>query len=111
MFCSCRYKYIPPTTIILYIYHSVTLYINILGCVSALIYGPVDLMVIQQQKFVASLSDTFNIIRQKYGAMRIYRGVVSCMVRESIYTMGYLGVAPVVQNRLKIVIHGLWIIH
>mmetsp|Transcript_60299 Transcript_60299/g.73881 ORF Transcript_60299/g.73881 Transcript_60299/m.73881 type:complete len:251 (-) Transcript_60299:34-786(-) len=71
------------------------------GCVSALIYGPVDLMVIQQQKFQASLSATFNIIREKYGAMRIYRGVTSTMVRESIYTMGYLGVAPVVQKRLN----------
>lgn len=70
------------------------------GAISALIYGPVDLMVIQQQKFVASLSDTFNIIRNQYGALRVYRGLVSCMVRESIYTMGYLGVAPVIQDRL-----------
>jgi len=70
------------------------------GAVSAFIYGPVDLMVIQQQKYVASLSSTFDIIRSKYGALRVYRGLLSCMVRESIYTMGYLGVAPVIQGRL-----------
>eukprot|EP00486_Rosalina_sp_Unknown_P005962 CAMPEP_0201564616 /NCGR_PEP_ID=MMETSP0190_2-20130828/3066_1 /ASSEMBLY_ACC=CAM_ASM_000263 /TAXON_ID=37353 /ORGANISM="Rosalina sp." /LENGTH=288 /DNA_ID=CAMNT_0047981025 /DNA_START=28 /DNA_END=894 /DNA_ORIENTATION=+ len=70
------------------------------GAISALIYGPVDLMVIQQQKYVASLSSTFNIIREKYGAMRVYRGLLSCMVRESVYTMGYLGVAPVIHDRM-----------
>lgn len=70
------------------------------GAISALIYGPVDLMVIQQQKYVASLSSTFNIIREKYGALKIYRGLLSCMVRESVYTMGYLGVAPVIHDRL-----------
>lgn len=70
------------------------------GAVSAFIYGPVDLMVIQQQKYVSSLSGTFNTIRQKYGALKVYRGLFSCMVRESIYTMGYLGVAPVIQDRL-----------
>jgi len=71
------------------------------GAISALIYGPIDLLVIQQQKYVASLSNTFNIIRKEYGIFRIYRGLLSTMVRESIYTMGYLGVAPVVQKRLS----------
>eukprot|EP01083_Nonionella_stella_P251536 867755_1 len=70
------------------------------GAISGLIYGPVDLMVIQQQKYVESLGNTFNVIRNKYGALRVYRGLVACMVRESIYTMGYLGVAPVIQSRL-----------
>jgi len=70
------------------------------GALSAFIYGPVDLLVIQQQKYVASLSNTFNIINKEYGMLKVYRGLLSTMVRESIYTMGYLGVAPVVQNRL-----------
>merc|ERR1712083_967035 len=58
-------------------------------------------MVIQQQKYLASVSQTFNQIRQKYGTLRIYRGLASCMVRESIYTMGYLGIAPVIQDRMN----------
>ena len=32
--------------------------------------------------------------------MRIMRGFWSTVCRESIYTMGYLGIAPIVQNHL-----------
>lgn len=70
------------------------------GAVSALIYGPVDLLVIQQQKMKLALGLAFNAIRNEYGALRIYRGLGSTVIRESIYTMGYLGIAPVIQDRL-----------
>jgi len=71
------------------------------GAVSALIYGPVDLLVIQQQKLKESLSHTFEKIRKDYGFLRVYRGFFATIGRESIYTMGYLGIAPVVNGRLS----------
>jgi len=70
------------------------------GALSAFIYGPVDLMVIQQQKMLSSLSHTFGKIREEYGSLRVYRGLMATMFREGFYTMGYLGVAPVIQERL-----------
>ena len=64
------------------------------------LYGPVDLMVIQQQKMEASLLKAFGNISKDYGALKVYRGLGSTMIRESIYTMGYLGIAPVIQSRM-----------
>jgi len=71
------------------------------GSVSALIYCPVDLLVIQQQKMKASLSHALNQIRKQYGTLRVYRGFFATIGRESIYTMGYLGIAPTVNQHLS----------
>jgi len=71
------------------------------GAFSALLYAPLDLVVIQQQKLKLNLLATVNHIREEYGHMRFMRGLRACMVREAVYTGGYLGLAPVLSAALK----------
>jgi len=72
------------------------------GACSALIYGPADLMVIQQQKLeLNSAFATFKSIRARYGSLSLFRGISSTCVRESIYTGCVLGLAPIVFNMFK----------
>lgn len=71
------------------------------GVISALAYTPVDLLTIQQQKLEKGVLDTGRYIWTNYGGLQgLYRGFVSCAVREGIYTAGYLGLAPVLSSRL-----------
>merc|ERR1712012_746717 len=71
------------------------------GATSALIYGPADLMVIQQQKMNATAQDTFVEIRRRWGAMRVMRGFWATCYREALYTGGVLGLAPIMFSALK----------
>ena len=70
------------------------------GAVSALIYSPVDLTTIQQQKLSLNPIQTVRHILSNYGTRGLYRGFASCAVRESIYTAGYLGFSPVLLSHL-----------
>ena len=71
------------------------------GVVSAAIYSPVDLVVIQQQKMGLSAFGAAGAIMRDYGAPAIMRGFMSTCVREAIYTAGYLGLSPVIANKVK----------
>lgn len=72
------------------------------GAISALAYTPVDLLTIQQQKLEKSVLDTGRYIWTNYGGIQgLYRGLGACVVREAIYTAGYLGLAPVLSVRLS----------
>jgi len=68
------------------------------GAGSAVLYSPVDLVNIQQQKLVKSPVETFNYIRGNHGFLSLWRGMSAMAVREGIYTAGYLGLAPVLTN-------------
>jgi len=70
------------------------------GAISALIYSPVDLCTIQQQKLNLNPVQTFSHIAKGHGVQGIFRGFMSCAVREAIYTAGYLGLAPVISAQL-----------
>mmetsp|Transcript_1628 Transcript_1628/g.4460 ORF Transcript_1628/g.4460 Transcript_1628/m.4460 type:complete len:308 (-) Transcript_1628:80-1003(-) len=70
------------------------------GFISAVLYSPVDLLTIQQQRLQLSLVGTIGSITQMYGMAGLYRGFLTCASREAIYTAGYLGLAPVVTHRL-----------
>eukprot|EP00959_Pyramimonas_sp_CCMP1952_P025247 529618-Pyramimonas_sp.AAC.1 len=71
------------------------------GSISALIYSPVDLLVIQQQKLKLPPMPAISHIVKHYGPLGMYRGFNACVVREAIYTAGYLGLAPVAVGRLN----------
>jgi len=71
------------------------------GSVSALIYSPVDLLVIQQQKLKMGPWDAISHISKTHGPQMLMRGFSACVVREAIYTAGYLGIAPVAKARLE----------
>eukprot|EP00978_Attheya_sp_CCMP212_P031418 scaffold118654_cov45-Attheya_sp.AAC.2 len=70
------------------------------GALSAIIYSPVDLTTIQQQKLSLNPVQTVQHIYQTYGVQGLFRGFGSCAVREAIYTAGYLGLAPVMTVQL-----------
>ena len=70
------------------------------GAISSLVYSPVDLLTIQQQKMEMNLVKTSQALFQEYGLSGIYRGLFSCAAREAVYTAGYLGFAPVITSRL-----------
>jgi len=68
------------------------------GAGSAVLYSPVDLVNIQQQKLIKNPIETVNYIRQQHGFFALWRGVSAMAVREGIYTAGYLGIAPVLTD-------------
>ncbi|KAK3237751.1 hypothetical protein CYMTET_52197 [Cymbomonas tetramitiformis] len=71
------------------------------GSISALLYSPVDLLVIQQQKLNLGLWPTISHISREHGALMLMRGFNACVVREAIYTAGYLGIAPIAKDQLQ----------
>jgi solute carrier family 25 (mitochondrial 2-oxodicarboxylate transporter), member 21 len=71
------------------------------GALSALVYSPVDLLTIQQQKLDKNVLDTGRFIYQHYGGWNgLYRGLSACAIREAVYTAGYLGLAPILSAHL-----------
>lgn len=77
------------------------------GIVSATVYSPVDLITIQQQKSrhvhpIQTLRYILGHCREhnKSGILGLYRGYSACAIRGSIYTTGYLGLAPILSSHL-----------
>ena len=71
------------------------------GAISALVYSPVDLTTIQQQKLSLNPMQTMQHVVKEHGVQGVFRGFMSCAVREAIYTAGYLGLAPVLTQQLN----------
>ncbi len=65
------------------------------GAISAVLYTPVDLITIQQQKLVLKPVETARYIIEKHGYTGLFRGFSSCAIREALYSAGYLGLAPI----------------
>lgn len=65
------------------------------GAISAILYTPVDLITIQQQKLVLQPVETARYIIEKHGYTGLFRGFSSCAIREALYSAGYLGLAPI----------------
>ena len=78
------------------------------GLVAAGIASPVELIMIQQQKYGRSLDTTSWQIVSQHGMLRdgFLRGMTATAWRDSIYCYGMLGVTPVLQDHL-IDRHGL----
>jgi solute carrier family 25 2-oxodicarboxylate transporter 21 len=70
------------------------------GAISALVYSPVDLLTINQQKLEKNVLDTGRQLYSHYGLGGLYRGLAACAIREAMYTAGYLGLAPVLSAHL-----------
>merc|ERR1719285_1035760 len=65
------------------------------GALSAWIYGPADLIVIQQQNLQLTAMETVRYLRLRYGDFFFTRGMLSTAGREAAYASGYLGLAPI----------------
>ncbi len=73
------------------------------GVFAAVFASPVELIMIQQQRFGGSfISTPVNVIR-KYGFFGhgLMRGLTAAAGRDSIYVCGMLGVTPIVQTYLE----------
>ena len=69
------------------------------GAVSALVGSPLELIMIQQQrKGGATLATVQNIAR--VAPLTFARGFTGAMIRESLWTCGYLSIPPVVRRTL-----------
>ena len=71
------------------------------GALSALYTAPVELVMIQQQNFGGSLPGTaIRIIRQQ-GLQSLSRGLIATASRDAVYTLGLLGICPVLQKKFQ----------
>lgn len=71
------------------------------GACSSVIYSPVDLTMIHQQKRGEGPLQTLQWIAQTHGVKGVWRGISAMALREAVYTGGYLGLAPVLTGWLK----------
>jgi hypothetical protein len=75
------------------------------GLLSAFIYTPVDFITIQQQKCKESFRNIItNNIKNK-PILIFWRGLIPCIIRESIYVSGFLGLNTLISNQIKKKIH------
>lgn len=72
------------------------------GAISGIACGPMELVLIQQQRKGTSLGTTLKNIVSKHGwgGNGLFRGVLTASGREAIYTAGYLGVGPAASRYL-----------
>ena len=68
------------------------------GSVSALVGSPLELIMIQQQRKGGSTMATIRNITAD--TTNIFRGFTGAMIRESLWTCGYLSIPPVVRRTL-----------
>lgn len=71
------------------------------GTVSAFIGSPSEMIIIHQQRNGRPLAAEVRHFFSTYGALPIYRGITACMARETMYAGGYLGLCPILYDRLK----------
>ena len=73
------------------------------GMIVALFASPVELVMIQQQRFGGSLLGTPLNIMRTHGLMGqgLFRGLGLAIVRDGIYVGGMLGLAPIAQQQLS----------
>mmetsp|Transcript_13296 Transcript_13296/g.21768 ORF Transcript_13296/g.21768 Transcript_13296/m.21768 type:complete len:271 (-) Transcript_13296:207-1019(-) len=68
------------------------------GAMSGFACAPMELVLIQQQKFGGSVFSTPATLVSKYGASSMFRGFVTSCGREGIFTAGYMGIGPTITN-------------
>ncbi|KAL3925621.1 MAG: hypothetical protein SGPRY_003605 [Prymnesium sp.] len=71
------------------------------GAISGIICAPMELVMIQQQRFGASLVGATGRIVSEYGPATLFRGLSTACGREGLFTAGYLGMGPVFGEKLQ----------
>lgn len=72
------------------------------GFLTAFFTSPIEMVMIQQQRFGGSFIQTpLNVIKSYgFGPKGLMRGLIPTMMRDSIYVVGLLGITPVIQELL-----------
>ncbi|EDQ89869.1 uncharacterized protein MONBRDRAFT_7863 [Monosiga brevicollis MX1] len=71
------------------------------GLVSGVVCTPMELVMIQQQRFGQSLLTTPVTIVQRYGLGGLMRGLAPSCLREGIFVAGYLGLGPALSRHFE----------
>lgn len=71
------------------------------GAVSSCLSNPCELVILQQQRNCSPLTATVTQLLRTHGVTIFARGAAPCILREAIYTGGYLGTAPIVSGLLR----------
>lgn len=71
------------------------------GAISGLACAPMELVMIQQQRFGKSLAGSAGHIVSTSGPIGLMRGFWMSCGREGIFTAGYLGIGPVIVEELQ----------
>ena len=76
------------------------------GVLSALLYTPVDLMTITQQRLGQGLPGAFGHILREHGPAGLVRGAVATSFREGIFVMGMFGLTPIFSTQILAMLSG-----
>ena len=71
------------------------------GAISGFVCAPMELVMIQQQRFGSSMAGAASRIIGERGVLDLWRGLITSCGREGIFTAGYLGMGPVFSQTLK----------
>ena len=71
------------------------------GAISGLVCAPMELVMIQQQRFGTSLAAAASRILSEQGPLGLSRGLVTACGREGLFTAGYLAMGPVFAQKVK----------
>lgn len=71
------------------------------GCLSGFACAPMELVMIQQQRFGGTLLTTPARILGEVGFTGLFRGLIMSCGREGLFTAGYLGIGPVITRTLQ----------
>ena len=71
------------------------------GAISGVFCGPFELTMIQQQRFGGTLFGTPAHIVRQTGLFGMTRGILPAVMREGIYTCGYLGITPLLAQTVS----------
>lgn len=71
------------------------------GMLSGFACAPMELVMIQQQRFGGTIFSTPARIIQKVGLAGQFRGLTMSCGREGMFTAGYLGIGPVISRTLQ----------
>lgn len=71
------------------------------GALSGILCGPMELIMIQQQRFGGTLIHTPARLVNTFGAPQLFRGLVTSCGREGLFTAGYMGIGPVFAEKIE----------
>eukprot|EP01084_Bolivina_argentea_P057625 105269_1 len=71
------------------------------GAISGIVSGPLELTMIQQQRFGGNIIATPLRIIETTGLLGMTRGLMLTMIRTGLFSCGYLGITPLLEQKIK----------
>jgi len=71
------------------------------GAISGLVCAPMELIMIQQQRFGGGMLAAASRIVSEQGFLTLFRGLETSCGREGLFAAGYLGIGPVFADMLR----------